>query len=667
MALSNAFAQKWEGYVLKPLDDPYLNFEPLNPANRYRSCLVKLKRHYIPGLGDTVETAVVGARRDTVEAGELRAKFKLSRLPFTHFYLGYLLNKNAVLSYNAKPHYQVIDAMNQGLRRKDLLNLTQRADWPLPDGFSNAVGVEDDLAKEACEWTMDKNQQYLEPMTHVFRKPFIFEVKGCAFERPGGASYWILRFPRVLKIHDSRDFKDTISFSELQALGEEAMTNTGECLQEAVDDWERKLVSANSRKICSRFRAGTPDEDEIMDSPLDETISEATYELASLRSDDRPSDEALPENVKRAPPMVRIDTSEMAPGEERASDGGVRSRHCTPDSENSTESAPSPPTSPISLPPLTGRSSTKPQKTAAGSGSTRDKRSLLELGNNDKESVKRPCRVGISGGRTSSSGENPSPKASAKGSSTGREPLHDVRNPIQTALLPDVQQKLDHTLQLIPKALNYVPRVYRRERTRPPIEAALSDSERQTTSPEESPESYWKSTSSQPEGTGPGDLSTQSDFPSSPGGYIPWTGPTSRSQSARASQATSPPPPRQEPSRKKRPASETPSDCGRASSAPGLPFKRPKTEPSPNEPVPSPSASLARHRKRVRPNDELVSRPPAPSSKRRKADEHSSSPPAPPSKRRQTAHTAAAVSLFPPHQRRQNRHCRTPSAASRPS
>lgn len=581
-ALSDAFAQKWEGHVLKPLDDPYMNFEGFNQENRHRSCLIKLKRHYIPGLGDTADMAVVGAGYDAEEAVRLKAKYKLSRVPLTHFHVGCLLNKEAVLNHGAKPHYQVVDAFNQGLHRKQLRHLYQHADFNCKDGKPRTVDVDDSEAEEACELTIANSQFYFSAMTVVFREPFVFEVKGSAFERPKGTRYWILRFPRVLKIRHDLDSNETITFRELQDFGEETMTNTGGGLQEDVDRWRRRLEAAKSAsKHGSRWREGTPDEDQVMDFSDDDTSSETSDEPSSQPSDEQLSDEALKENDRRAPSMVRVDTAEMLPGEARADGGGVRSRKSTPDSGSSTESAPSVPTSQVPVPLLTTSGSpTQPKKTEAGSSSAGLKRSHEEVEADDENRVTRPRLIGIISGRAS-----PSSKTAEKDlpKSTGaREPLQDVKNDaqavpsqsVQLAPTTDIHAKLSHCLQLVRKLPIGAKRVSRRNRTKPPD--FMSSPERETTASEQTPGPDSQSTASQPTGqsqnnkeTGPYELSTQSDFPSSPSPYLP----TSGSQYSQDSQATLPPL-NEETSSKKRPFSKITTDVDIASSPPASPRKR---------------------------------------------------------------------------------------------
>jgi DNA ligase-4 len=54
------------------------------------------------------------------------------------------------------------------------------------------------------------------------------ELVGAGFDKPANARYFTLRFPRVLKIHQDRTFKDTVSFDELQELARQSMEVPGD-------------------------------------------------------------------------------------------------------------------------------------------------------------------------------------------------------------------------------------------------------------------------------------------------------------------------------------------------------------------------------------------------------------------------------------------------------
>jgi hypothetical protein len=44
------------------------------------------------------------------------------------------------------------------------------------------------------------------------------ELIGAGFDKPSNTKYFALQFLRMLKIHEDRSFKDTISFEELQEM-----------------------------------------------------------------------------------------------------------------------------------------------------------------------------------------------------------------------------------------------------------------------------------------------------------------------------------------------------------------------------------------------------------------------------------------------------------------
>jgi hypothetical protein len=61
---------------------------------------------------------------------------------------------------------------------------------------------------------------------------FQWSLMGAGFDKPANTRYFALRFPRGLKIHDDRSFKDTVSFEELQEMARRC--------REAPEDSERE-------------------------------------------------------------------------------------------------------------------------------------------------------------------------------------------------------------------------------------------------------------------------------------------------------------------------------------------------------------------------------------------------------------------------------------------
>ena len=95
-----SIACRHEGLVLKPCGVPY--FAPGSVAG------IKLKKDYITGLGDEADFAVVGASYNAQEA----KKRPGLHLKFTHFYLGCLLNREAIDNDGVRPIFKIVATMS---------------------------------------------------------------------------------------------------------------------------------------------------------------------------------------------------------------------------------------------------------------------------------------------------------------------------------------------------------------------------------------------------------------------------------------------------------------------------------------------------------------------------------------------------------------------------
>lgn len=321
---AQAIANRWEGLVLKPSDEPYFG-----PARRipdtYPSCWLKMKKDYIAGLGDTADFAVVGAGYDVQEATRRGDK----RLNWTHFHIGCLKNKSEVLQLHAKPEYVVLDAVTQSISSKDLTWLNQH-------GQFRSLDVGSLECSRSFEFEI--TPALAAKMTVAFKEPFVFEVMGGGFEKPPNSENLRLRWPRVLKIHQDRDWKNAITMDELQMKAAEAIAVPLEkdFLGE-VEIWQTRLDAANrgTRKTMLPWD----------DSQYEESDDEE--QRSQTRDAPRPSIHARSKRAVAAP-FIRMDTVEMAPEEQRMPNGQVR---CRPASQGSTSSAasrsslPTPPTS----------------------------------------------------------------------------------------------------------------------------------------------------------------------------------------------------------------------------------------------------------------------------------------------------------------------------------
>ena len=316
-ALASAFTRRWEGCVLKPSDEPYVNFLP-QPLGDYRCCWIKLKKDYIPGLGDTAEFAVIGAGYDTSEA----AKLGLSHLPWTFFHIGALVNKNEVLHLGAKPQFALLDSFNTSISKSDLERLFRIGKF-----YAEPVRslVEHDLLVDVYQ------NPNLHKMDVVFTRPFVFEVKGSGFDKPLNCDHFLLRFPRLVKLHWDRSFEDIVSFDELQDLAQKATKEPEDDLMTEIANWEKRVRETD--RGGQKQESGSRDEDS--------TELENDSEAESMPSSQTSVDLAINMKTPREATLIRMDTSEMLPLEQRLDTGEVISQPLSSQSSatSSTESA----------------------------------------------------------------------------------------------------------------------------------------------------------------------------------------------------------------------------------------------------------------------------------------------------------------------------------------
>ena len=315
-ALAVAFTQRWEGYVMKPCDDPYVNFHDFE-LNTYCSCWFKLKRDYIKGLGDTAELAIVGAGYDAKEAKRLG----VAGLKWTYFHIGCLRNKDDVVRRGAKPNFIVLDAFNQSITKSDFTKLCQLGQFV-------AEKTASPVAKDTFDFSICSGLPC--KMDTIFKKPFVFEVMGSGFDKPPNQDHFLLRFPRVVKILWDRKFIHAVSFDELQNLAAEARATPEGDLSADVFDWLERIKNSEPAKGSVLSWKDLQDNDSGSESVLTASPHNSPKRVKASQT-------AL---------FVRTDTEELLPTERRLQSGEATSspsssHSATPDASEGT--LPTPP------------------------------------------------------------------------------------------------------------------------------------------------------------------------------------------------------------------------------------------------------------------------------------------------------------------------------------
>lgn len=313
-ALALAFVRQWEGIVLKPLNDPYFRCSNI-VSHEFASCWVKMKKDYIPGLGDTADFAVLGAGYCAREAAAKR----IPNLKWTHFYIGCLRNKSDVVQFNAKPHFTIIDRVNHSMTPEDLISLNRL-------GQFRAIKTPSAEAHDAFKFDF---QPGMSEMSVAFKEPFVFELLGAGFDRLPNQNLFTLRFPRVQKVHWDRDWKDAVSLEELQQLAVQARSApVGDDLKE-IEAWMNRLDQVDRGAQGAMLP---------WDDSQEHKVSQQSRPTRSPKSNRRTRPAV-------SSPMIRIDTAEMTSWEHRLESGEVVEGFDTPHSSAREMSEATPPPS----------------------------------------------------------------------------------------------------------------------------------------------------------------------------------------------------------------------------------------------------------------------------------------------------------------------------------
>ena len=187
--LAASVAARHEGLVLKPCGMPYFAL-PTESSGR-TSSVIKLKKDYIEGLGDEADFAVIGASYKVQEA--LKGACKPSG--YTHYHLGCLVNKDEVERFQVRPRYKIVGTIGRD----------QCIPPPILEKANNLARLHGEAyASSLAPTAFDVEASNTILMDVCFRKPLVFEVLGSSFDKSSNTDFWMLRHPRVRKLHEDR-------------------------------------------------------------------------------------------------------------------------------------------------------------------------------------------------------------------------------------------------------------------------------------------------------------------------------------------------------------------------------------------------------------------------------------------------------------------------------
>ena len=204
--LRNIFAKvilaREEGLVLKP-DDPFIN---LDLARDSCGSPIKFKKEYIGTFGDVGDFAVVGARYDPDKA----KCYRIPGVKWTHFYLGCVTRKSDLYTPGATPEFTVVAVVDLN---ETMLETVVTYAQPRP-----VMPRDNDAFKLFIPPGLAQGKH----PTVVFSQPLVFDLRCFSFDKEGNVGFYTPRFPNVSKVHFDRDYRDAITFPDLQEMATRA-------------------------------------------------------------------------------------------------------------------------------------------------------------------------------------------------------------------------------------------------------------------------------------------------------------------------------------------------------------------------------------------------------------------------------------------------------------
>lgn len=247
---------KHEGLLLKPADAPYFSLMDDEPGN-WHSGFIKLKKDYMQGLGeecDVADLVVVGASYKPRQA----RRSAVRGLQWTTFHLGCLTNPDHV-RFGRMPVFKVVGSIGEDHcipppELQALNNIVKFNSVPM-ERSGNAL-------KNPTNFDLILDSSPDSRMGAILTQPTIAEVLGSGYEKPPNKDFFMLRHPRILKVHLDRTWNDAVTVNSLAGMAETAMVEPveGESqeMMRLMAKFERKMIrKADRGELRSSFTPGS--------------------------------------------------------------------------------------------------------------------------------------------------------------------------------------------------------------------------------------------------------------------------------------------------------------------------------------------------------------------------------------------------------------------------
>ncbi|KAF8636408.1 hypothetical protein AX17_003590 [Amanita inopinata Kibby_2008] len=271
-----------EGIVLKAEESLYNDFD---------FPWVKLKKDHIPGHGDTLDLAIVGASWEKQRGRELR----VGPTTFTTFFIGILTNAIQIkTNASLKPHFLIHSIASYGVTREQLeeVNFLLRSSGFLKYDLAVLPGALDYAFTICSGLSM--------PPAVMFNCPLLAEVLGAGFTKSRNSEYYGLRFPRLTRVYraSERTWRDGVDLQELQEIAYQCIGK--ERPNRDIEDWCKELWS---KKRLPSERSWV--EPEVPSSSWQGKHSVRETEITSMST----IHAALPKCQQNPASVTRIDTT----------------------------------------------------------------------------------------------------------------------------------------------------------------------------------------------------------------------------------------------------------------------------------------------------------------------------------------------------------------------